>query len=172
MTAKSHRPPSDHVLRRGELEVLPLKTLVHQHNAAAVRHSTCLTDPLGFEDLGVHLVHLKPGDLSSEHHFHEVDEEFLYLLSGRAVAWIGEESFEVAAGDFLGFPKGSPAHHLHNPYDQDVVYLVGGTRAPIDVCNYPRKGLRQYRIFGQREFVRVEDVQAVPSGTPGSRSNR
>ena len=164
MTGRSEGPegrqrePGEHLLRRDELDARPLKKLVHQHNPEAIRHTTSLTDPLGFEDMGVHLVRLKPGDRSSEHHFHEVDEEFLYVLSGRAIAWIGDESFEVAAGDFMGFPKRSPAHHLHNTFAEDLVYLVGGTRSPIDICNYPRKGLRQYRIFGKREFVRVEDV--------------
>ncbi|MDX1382090.1 MAG: cupin domain-containing protein [Thermoanaerobaculia bacterium] len=153
--------PAAYLLRRGELGGLPLDRFVHQHNAEAIRHTACLTDGLGFEDMGVHLVHLKPGDLSSEHHFHEEDEEFVYLLSGRATAFIGDESFEVEAGDFMAFPKHSPPHHMHNPHDEDLVYLVGGTRAPIDVCNYPRRGLRQFRVHGRREFARVEDLKQV-----------
>jgi uncharacterized cupin superfamily protein len=153
--------PDAYLLRRSQLEALPLKRLVHQHNPKAIRHTTCLTDPLGFTDLGVHLVHLEPGDLSSEHHFHEEDEEFLYLLSGRAVALIGDQELEVGPGDFMAFPKHSPPHHLENRGDQDVVYLVGGTRSPIDICNYPRLGLRQYRVHGKREFVKVEDLKQV-----------
>ena len=159
MTDKTTRSPRDYLLSKEELDARPLSRFVHQHNPGAVRHTTSLTDPLGFEDMGVHLVRLEPGFDSSEHHFHEVDEEFLYILDGRAIAWIGDESFEVGPGDFMAFPKGSPPHHLHNSHDEDVTYLVGGTRAPIDVCNYPRKGLRQYRIFGQREFVEVEDLK-------------
>ena len=153
--------PAAFLLRRSQLDVLPLKRLVHQHNPNAVRHTTCLTDPLGFTDLGVHLVHLRPGDLSSEHHFHEEDEEFVYLLSGRAVALIGDQELEVGPGDFMAFPKGSPPHHMHNRGSEDVVYLVGGTRSPIDICNYPRLGLRQYRIHGKREFVREQDLRHV-----------
>jgi uncharacterized cupin superfamily protein len=155
------RGPANYLLRKEQLKALPLRKLVHPHNPAAIRHSASLTDPLGFADMGVHLVRLEPGDSSSEHHYHDVDEEFLYILEGRATAWIGDSSFEVVAGDFMGFPKHSPPHHLHNPYDAAAVYLVGGTRSPIDVCNYPRKGLRQYRIYGQREFVRVEDLHRV-----------
>ena len=61
--------------------------------------------------MGVHLVHLKTGDLSSEHHFHEEDEEFIYILSGRGVAFIGEVELAMV-GDFMAFPKSSPPHHL------------------------------------------------------------
>ena len=153
--------PSACLLRRSDLEALPLTRFVHQHNSKAVRHTTCLTDPLGFRDMGVHLVHLEPGDASSEHHFHEEDEEFVYILSGRAIAFIGGEEHEVGAGDFMAFPKGSPPHHMLNQSAADLVYLVGGTRSQIDICNYPRLGLRQYRIHGKREFVREEDLKRL-----------
>jgi uncharacterized cupin superfamily protein len=153
--------PATYLLRRSQLEALPLQRLVHQHNPSAIRHTTCLTDALGLTGMGVHLVHLRPGDLSSEHHFHEEDEEFVYLLSGRAVASIGDQQLEVEAGDFMAFPKSSPPHHMENRGSEDVVYLVGGTRSPIDICNYPRLGLRQYRVHGKREFVKVEDLKQV-----------
>jgi uncharacterized cupin superfamily protein len=157
-----HMPdPDAYLLRRSQLETLPLKRLVHQHNPQAIRHTTCLTDPLGFTGMGVHLVHLEPGDLSSEHHFHEEDEEFVYLLSGRAVASIGDQELEVGPGDFMAFPRHSPPHHMENRGAETVVYLVGGTRSPIDICNYPRLGLRQYRIHGKREFVREQDLRHV-----------
>ena len=111
--------------------------------------------------MGLHLVHLEPGDLSSEHHFHEEDEEFVYILAGTARAFIGDEEFVVGAGDLMAFPKHSPAHHMRNDSDDVVTYLVGGTRAPIDICNYPKKSLRQFRVHGRREFVEVADVKRL-----------
>lgn len=155
------RPPSAYLLRRAELEGQGLARFVHPHNQEAIRHSACLTDGLGFTDMGVHLVHVKPGDFSTEHHFHEEDEEFLYILAGRGVASIGDERFEVGAGDFMAFPKHSPPHHMHNPGDVDLVYLMGGTRPAIDVVNYPRLGRRQYRLHGKREFIDVTDLKYV-----------
>ncbi|HEX2466009.1 MAG TPA: cupin domain-containing protein [Thermoanaerobaculia bacterium] len=159
MSGKSESSP--YLLRRSDLERLPLKRFVHQHNSSAVRHTTCLTDALGFTEMGVHVVHLESGDLSSEHHFHEEDEEFIYVLSGRGLAFIGDDELDVGSGDFMAFPKGSPPHHLSNPNADDLVYLVGGTRSRIDICNYPRLGLRQYRVHGKREFVRVEDLKRL-----------
>ncbi len=153
--------PSDCLLRASDVEALPRERFVHQHNAAAIRHTVCLTDALGFEDMGLHMVRLEPGDLSSEHHYHEEDEEFVYILTGRAQAFIGDETFEVGPGDLMMFPKNSPAHHMRNESDAVVTYLVGGTRAPIDICNYPKKALRQFRVHGQREFVREADVRRL-----------
>ena len=158
----SEKPsPSDCLMRAKAIAELPRTRFVHQHNESAVRHTVCLTDSLGFEDMGLHLVELQPGDLSSEHHFHEEDEEFVYILAGTARAFIGDEEFDVSAGDLMAFPKNSPAHHMRNLSDEVVTYLVGGTRARIDICNYPQKGLRQFRVHGKREFVREEDVKRL-----------
>ena len=46
------------------------------------------------------------------------------------------------AGDFMGFPTPSVAHHLINPYDEDLVYLMGGEAVPLDVLDYPTLGKR------------------------------
>jgi len=32
------------------------------------------------------------------------------------------------AGDFMGFPAPSVGHHLRNPFDADLIYLMGGDR--------------------------------------------
>ena len=156
--SNASRSPSDHLIRAEAQPDLERVVFVHQHNPGAVRHTVCLTEALGFEDMGVHLVTVKAGDDSSELHSHEEDEEFVYILHGSATAHIGDESFEVGPGDFMAFPKHSPAHFMHNPGPEDLHYLVGGTRAPIDICNYPRKGLRQFRVHGRREFTETSKL--------------
>jgi uncharacterized cupin superfamily protein len=59
------------------------------------------------------------------YHSHQHEEERLYILSGRGIAEIDEEEIEVHAGDFMAFPTPSVAHHLNNPFDQHLVYLMG-----------------------------------------------
>ena len=93
------------------------------------------------------------------HHYHHQDEEWVYILSGRGIAEIGDEKHEVAAGDFMGFVAGSAAHCLHNPNEEDLVYLVGGNRWPFDVCDYPRIGKRRYRINGKNVYVDADVLQ-------------
>ena len=86
-------------------------------------------------------------------HFDHQDEEWVYVLSGRGVAHIGDAQHEVAAGDFLGYTAGSQPHNLHNPNPEELVYLVGGNRLPFDVCDYPKIGKRRYRVNGKNVYV-------------------
>jgi uncharacterized cupin superfamily protein len=136
---------------------------VHQFNANAIRNTRSLGDLAGLGDMGVHLVRIEPGRETTEHHFHGQDEEFLYVISGRAVATIGEEEVEVGPGDFMAFPRNSPAHSMRVPADaaEDLVYLMGGTRSEVDVCTYPRLRRRMYRIDGAREYVELDDLRKV-----------
>jgi len=85
------------------------------------------------------------------------------VLSGRGEAAIGDTVVLIGPGDFLAFPKGSPAHSTHVPAEaeEDLVYLMGGTRSPIDVCTYPRARLRMYRIDGEKEYVELSDLKKV-----------
>jgi uncharacterized cupin superfamily protein len=141
------------LLRAAEVETLHEQVRPHPLNPAFVRHTRSLGDATGLTTIGVHLVHLKSGNTSSVLHFHHQDEEWVYILSGRGIAEIGNEKHEVAAGDFMGFVSGSKPHNLHNPHAEDLVYLVGGNRWPFDVCDYPRIGKRRYRINGKNVYV-------------------
>jgi uncharacterized cupin superfamily protein len=47
---------------------------------------------------------MPPGKESFVYHSHHREEEWIYVLSGRGVAEIDGEEFEVGAGDFMGFP--------------------------------------------------------------------
>jgi len=100
---------------------------------------------------------IPPGKDSFELHAHARDEEFLYVLSGRGRAQIGDELFEVGPGDFMGFTAPSPAHNLSNPYGEDLVYLMGGERSGLDVVDFPRAG--KTAIFS------AEGIQAADSAT-------
>ena len=66
---------------------------------------------------------------------------------------------KVGPGAFMGFPKKAPAHGMHNPYKEDLVYLMGGTRKPIDISEYPRSRTRAYKFEGKRHFVKFKDVK-------------
>jgi len=150
-------------LTAAEIARMPERANVHQFNANAIRNTRSIGDLLGLSDVGVHLVRVEPGRETTEHHFHGQDEEFLYILSGRAEATIGEETFEVGPGDFMAFPKNSQAHSMRVPAgaSEDLVYLMGGTRAPIDICTYPRLGRRMYRVDGVKEHAALDDFRKV-----------
>jgi len=147
------------LLRKSDIEAIPEHARVHALDPKCVRHTRSLGDAVGLTTIGVHLVRLAQGHTSTVHHFHQQDEEWVYVLSGRAIAEIGDQKHEVAAGDFMGFVAGSVAHSLHNPHREDCVYLVGGNRLPFDICDYPRIGKRRYRINGQNVYVDADLLQ-------------
>jgi hypothetical protein len=39
---------------------------------------------------------------------------------------------------------------MYNSSDEDLVYLMGGSRSDIDVCNYPKLNRRMYRKNGKK----------------------
>jgi uncharacterized cupin superfamily protein len=149
------------LIKAAEIEEMPLDTRTHQFNSNAIRQTRSLGDLLGLEALGVHLVTVEPGNESTQFHFHHVDEEFLYILSGRGIAEIGEDSFEVEPGDFMGFTAHSLPHTLVNPYKEDLTYLMAGSRSHIDICDYPRIRRRMYRANGKKEFVDWDSLNKV-----------
>jgi uncharacterized cupin superfamily protein len=133
----------------------------HRFNPKAVRNSKSLGDSTGMNQMGIHLVRIAPGGESTEFHTHMCDEEFVYILSGRGMADIGDERIEVGAGDFMGFAARSLPHTMTNPFEQDLVYLMGGTRKSYDITDYPRAGKRSYKFDGDRDNVEREHIQEM-----------
>lgn len=145
------KPNPPNLLRAADVAALPEVRHVHQFNDGAVRLTRTLGTATGLERVGVHLVRLPPGHDSTQFHTHTADEEFIYVLEGHASAELGEETFPVGPGDFIGLPVPCPAHNLRNDTDADCVYLVGGERNPNDVVVYPR--IRRTMLKGPRRWI-------------------
>jgi len=152
-------PGHPHLLKASEIEAMPEVVKVHSLNSEAVRQTRSLSDAVGMTQIGIHLVRVEPGRETTQFHFHHQEEEFLYILSGRGVAEIGDAQIEVEAGDFLGFTAPSLPHTVKNPFDQDLVYLMGGDRLNFDICDYPRLQKRLYRVDGNRQLVDWEHLK-------------
>ncbi|HEY9888000.1 MAG TPA: cupin domain-containing protein, partial [Candidatus Obscuribacterales bacterium] len=135
---------------------LPETTFIHPLNPNAIRHAKDLAKTTGCLHLGVHLVRVAPGHYSTEYHRHRGEEEFIYILSGRGRATIGEAEFDVQAGDFMGFGPDSLAHSLYNSSAADLVYLMGGTDLDYDVVDYPQRRQRLYRVGDRRTYEHLE----------------
>jgi uncharacterized cupin superfamily protein len=56
------------------------------------------------------------------------------------------------------------AHHLRNPFEQEVVYLMGGENFDIEVADFPRLGKQMIRRDTQIVIYDVAD--AKPFGPP------
>ena len=150
-----------HLLSSTEIENLTETRHVHQFNDNAVRLTRSIGEILDLERLGIHLVRVKSGYESTQVHYHEATEEFLYILAGRGIAEIGEESAEIGAGDFMAFPCPSLPHTLRNPFDEDLVYLVGGEHKSFDVVHYPRIRRTMTKAGGHRAWASWDDIHDV-----------
>lgn len=121
----------------------------HPLNPHSEIHGHLLGTQVGLRRTGVSQLRIPPGKESFVYHSHHCEEEWIYVLSGRGIAEVGEEQLEVGPGDFLGFPTPSVAHHMRNPFSEDLVYLVGGERREAEVADFPRHGVRMVRV-GER----------------------
>ncbi len=159
-TLKKNAKPALHTAAK--IRRMKEHKFIHFLNPGAIRYTRSLGDAAGLETLGVHLVRLKTGDESTEYHFHHQDEEWVYILSGRGIAEIGGKKYKIGAGDFMGFGAASKPHAMTNPHKTDLLYLVGGNRWPLDVCDYPRIGKRRYRMHGNNVYL---DLAALTPAT-------
>jgi len=85
-------------------------------------------------------------------HFHDIDEEWLYILEGSGTllcAGEGEDT-PVAVGDFVGFTASARQPHALQAGSDGISYLCGGSREPMDLCHYPliNKALLVNRVRG------------------------
>ena len=106
-------------------------------NPNSLFRAAALSRLAGMERAHVSLVKLPPGKDSFAYHAHMLEEEWIYVISGRAMAEIDGKQTEVGTGDFMGFATPSVAHLLRNIFDEECVYLMGGEDKPIDVVSYP-----------------------------------
>jgi len=108
------------------------------HEETVDRIRQALGDAGGLTQFGVNLLHLPPGNWSSQRHWHSAEDEFVYVLSGE-VALVTDAGEEILrAGDCAAFPKNDAnGHHLVNKSGKTAVCLEIGTRSQDDVCLYP-----------------------------------
>ena len=107
------------------------------------RIKRALTDRLGLRQFGVNLTTLEPGAKSSQRHWHEQEDEFIYMLEGELVLVLMDGEHTLRASMAVGFPAGDRnAHHLINRSNRIATYLEIGTRSPNEDATYPDIDLR------------------------------
>ena len=70
-----------------------------------------LGEVIGLTQFGVRLERLPPGSRSSHRHWHETEDEFVYVLSGELVL-VEETEAVLRAGDAAGWRAGAPGRPL------------------------------------------------------------
>ncbi|MBE9067149.1 cupin domain-containing protein [Leptolyngbya cf. ectocarpi LEGE 11479] len=134
-------------------------TFSHPWNANSQISGTHLSPLVGLQRTGISLAKIPPGKESFIYHAHHREEEWIYIISGRGIAEIDGEEFKVESGDFMGFPTPSVAHHLRNPYDEELIYLMGGENLDIEIADFPRLGKRMLRLGEKVEIYNMSDAK-------------
>ncbi len=143
----------EHVVSRGE-------------DALGGYERLALGDAGGLTQFGVALETLAPGARSSDRHWHEAEDEFLWMVAGEAV--LIEETGEtpLRPGDAVTWKAGEAnGHMLHNRSDAPCQYLVVGTRAKGDVVHYPDLGRARRRDADGHWVLTDRNGEVLESGT-------
>ena len=102
------------------------------------REKAALGDVVGLTQFGVNLTRLKPGAASALRHWHEAEDELVYVLEGEIVLIEDGGPTVLQRGEAAGFKAGvANGHHLVNKSKRDAVYLEVGTRAKRERAHYP-----------------------------------
>lgn len=103
------------------------------------RHERRLAKAVGLSQFGVNHVTLAPGSRTASRHWHEAEDEFVYVLEGRPTLIDENGRHALQSGSIVGFPAGvANAHHILNESDATAVMLVVGSRRPgEETIHYP-----------------------------------
>jgi uncharacterized cupin superfamily protein len=102
------------------------------------REKAVLGNLAGLTQFGVNLTRLKPGAASALRHWHETEDEFVYVLEGEATLVESDGETILQAGECAGFKANvDNGHCLINKSSGDVLYLEIGTRSVEDRYHYP-----------------------------------
>lgn len=129
-----------------------------------------LTQLAGFQRIGLSRARIPPGGESFAYHAHRAEEEWVFIVSGRARARIDDQDHDLGPGDFAAFPAPQAPHLLRNPFDEDCVYLMGGERGLVtDVLAYPDLG-KSYVLV--RDSMRTSFHELGPAEYPFGRADQ
>jgi uncharacterized cupin superfamily protein len=110
--------------------------------------------------LGANLSRLPPGRVTCPFHYHQLEDEIFFVMSGRGVLRYGDDVRVIRPGDCISCPAGTKvAHQIANPFDEDLVYLAIGPNEPNEVCVYPDTGKVYVRSLGRIGYLEKVDYQ-------------
>jgi uncharacterized cupin superfamily protein len=102
------------------------------------RHKQRLGDAAGLTQFGVNLTRIDAGAQSALRHWHQQEDEFIYMLEGELVLIDDHGETLLRAGDAAGFKAGDGnGHHLINRSGKRALYLEVGTRSVHEHVTYP-----------------------------------
>ncbi|MDB5556664.1 MAG: hypothetical protein JWL86_6648 [Rhizobium sp.] len=115
--------------------------------------------------VGVAIEELAPGMQSVPSHYHIFEEEHLYVLEGSLTTRIGDNAYEMKAGDYVCYPAGQRAGHcLINNSGKVCRYVIVGERNPNEVVVYPDSSKVLVRALGRRAIFDMNAMRGYWDG--------
>jgi uncharacterized cupin superfamily protein len=115
-----------------------------------------LGEQVGLTQFGVHMELLPPVSRSSFRHWHDTEDEFVYVLQGEVVL-IEDEETTLRAGDSAAWKAGVPMGHcLENRAREVAQLLVVGTRAKQGSVHYADHDIVMRHDENGRRFFRTD----------------
>lgn len=112
-----------------------------------------LSDAGGLTQFGAFVEVLAPGGQTSLRHWHEEEDEFLYVLDGTLTLLKDGGPRQIGSGTCVCWPAGvANAHCLRNDGDATATLFIVGSRFAEDTCHYPDIDLHYTRRNGGRSF--------------------
>ena len=115
-----------------------------------------LSDPGGLTQFGAFIEVLPPGSRSGFRHWHETEDEMVYVLAGEVVL-IEDVETPLHAGDCAAWPAGlAVGHCLENRSAAEARYLVIGSRQRVDIIHYPDHDLITHKDGAARRYTHAD----------------
>ena len=135
------------------LEMAPRTTSIYPAEFAKAlegRKKRVLGDSFGLSQFGVNLTKLTPGTWSSQRHWHEKEDEFIYVLDGEITLVDDAGEHRLTPGMCAGFKAGvANGHHLINRSSRECTYLEVGTRSSDERSHYPEADMQGLKVDGK-----------------------
>ena len=121
------------------------------------REKRRLGDAFGIAQFGVNQVKLEPGAESALRHWHTLEDEIIYVLSGQLSLITDDGEQVLRSGSVIGFPAGSSnAHHLVNRSSEAAEFLEIGSRIEADNAYYPDDDIAWVEVDGKWALTHKE----------------
>lgn len=121
------------------------------------RSKRALGDQFGLDQFGVNLTTLAPGAASALRHYHQREDEFVYVLDGELTLVDNSGEHPMTPGMCAGFKAGvANGHQLVNRSSKPATYIEIGTRSPDEAASYPDVDLKGVKAAGKFTFTRKD----------------
>ena len=135
-------------VKTGSIYPAPFKAM------ADARARQALGDAVGLTQFGVNLTRLPPGAATAQRHWHEAEDELVFVVSGELVLIEDAGETLLRAGEAAAFKAGhADGHNLVNRSGADAVVLEIGSRSQDERAHYPDVDLVYEKRGGKIRFT-------------------